>query len=48
MVENVLEPTWQALEGDRGNFGAREIWNGLNESRSIFCHFAIESTLNMN
>ena len=65
MAENVLEPAWQALEGDGGNFGAREIfnlllinkytkhkltiiWNGLNESRSIFCHFAIRNTLDMN
>ena len=48
MAENVLEPARQALEGDGGSLGAREIWNGLNESSSIFCHFAIRNTLNMN
>ena len=48
MAENVSEPAWQALKGDGGNLGPREIWNGLNESSSIFCHFAIRNTLNMN
>ena len=48
MTENVSVPAWQALEGDGGNLGAREIWKGLNESSSIFCHFAIRNSLNMN
>ena len=25
MTENVLKPAWQALEGDGGNLGPREI-----------------------